>query len=125
MDRVKCSSPPGYRPPLPETLRSTLSDWIMQNFNMPSDASTLIVFLVLIFLTWYIVNWAVRLLLSLFWPIITVAALIMFLPYIREGNFGDVVPNITETAKDVVYKLGIILGQFAKRIGQFIRCPQD
>lgn len=44
---------------------------------MPSDASTLIVFLVLIFLTWYIVNWAVKLLLSLFWPIITVAALIV------------------------------------------------
>lgn len=71
-------------------------EYTVKNVGMPTDMGTLIAYVLLFLITWYVFIWVVRFLLSLVWPVIIVVAALFLFRYLCTFQYEDFVDAILE-----------------------------
>lgn len=93
-----------------------LYEYAVKNTGIPSDMGTLIAYLLLFLVTWYVVIWAARCILSLIWPVLLcISALFLFRilrSYDQEDLLDMLFQGIALVADTVVVILSKTLGFF-------------
>ncbi|XP_034478051.1 uncharacterized protein LOC117784424 [Drosophila innubila] len=68
---------------------SVIYDYTVKNAGMPTDMGTLIAYLLLFAITWYVFLWTARFLLSLVWPVIIVVSALFLFRFLRTFQKED------------------------------------
>ncbi|KAH8400856.1 hypothetical protein KR009_001495 [Drosophila setifemur] len=95
MDSNSCPEirrPPGdWRDPSSVSL---FQEFVAKNVSMPSDVGELIAYVLLLVVTWYVLMFALRFLLSLVKPVIVVVAALLLFRYINTMSIESVIDLI-------------------------------
>ncbi|XP_060652047.1 uncharacterized protein LOC132788581 [Drosophila nasuta] len=109
MAQVKCNEPGDWRD---APFLVVLYDYTMKNAEFPSDIGTLIAYVLVLIVSWYVVLWTARFLLSLVWPVIIVVSaflLFRFLHTFQHEDLGDIVLHtltyVVDTAAYIIEKI--------------------
>lgn len=90
---------------------SLFHDFIAKNVSMPTDFGQLVAYLILLVVSWYVLMFAVRFVLSLVRPVIIVVTGLFLFQYLRNLDFGDALNQIFE----IVGQIGaLVAAAFAK-----------
>ncbi|EDW00723.1 GH20860 [Drosophila grimshawi] len=88
-----------------------LSEYVSKNVGMPTDMGTLIAYVLLLVVTWYVILWATRLMISLIWPVIMVVSAYFLFHLLRTYGheylldlFFQALSVLVETALTVIAK---------------------
>ncbi|XP_037933472.1 uncharacterized protein LOC119668298 [Teleopsis dalmanni] len=69
-------------------LRTVLYEWLAKNINLeaPSRCATIIGYIGIALIVWYLILWVARVILSIVWPLVLVATAVVLLRMIRDGE---------------------------------------
>ncbi|XP_030554107.1 uncharacterized protein LOC115757824 [Drosophila novamexicana] len=60
-----------------------LYEYTVKNAGMPTDMGTLIAYVLLLLVTWYVLLWTARFMISLIWPVIIVVSALFLFRFLR------------------------------------------
>lgn len=90
---------------------SLFHDFIAKNVSMPNDFGQLVAYLILLVVSWYVLMFTIRFVLSLVKPVIIVVAGLFLFQYLRNLDYGDALNQLFE----IVGQLGtLVAAGFAK-----------
>ncbi|KAH8354908.1 hypothetical protein KR093_000932 [Drosophila rubida] len=80
MSKGSCTEPGDWRD---APFLVVIYDYAVKNAGFPTDIGTMIAYVLLLFVSWYVVLWTARFLLSLIWPVIIVVSAILLFRFLR------------------------------------------
>ncbi|XP_017838461.1 uncharacterized protein LOC108596843 [Drosophila busckii] len=73
-----------------------LYEYTVKNAGMPNDMGTLIAYLLLFLVTWYLLLWTARFVLSLVWPVLLVVSALFLFRFLRTFEQEDLVDMLVQ-----------------------------
>lgn len=93
-------------------------EYTVKNVGMPTDMGTLIAYVLLFLVTWYVFTWTVRCLLSLVWPVIIVVVALFLFRFLLTCQYEDLVDAILK----VLTLLADTVVTLLEKIIDFLSC---
>lgn len=98
-----------------------LYEYAVKNAGIPSDMGTLITYVLLFFVTWYVVVWAARFILSLIWPVVFCVSAVFLFRFLRSYDQEDLLDMLFQGITLIADKIVLILSQVLGFVLGFLR----
>ncbi|KAH8279249.1 hypothetical protein KR026_004806, partial [Drosophila bipectinata] len=100
---------------------SLLYDFIAKNVSIPTDFGQLVAYLILLLVSWYVLVFSVRFVLSLVKPVIIVVIGLFLFQFLSKLDFGDTLNQLFEIVGHICSLAIAAFGKFLKILLDILR----